>query len=270
MVLREVREVFGLPVVVFCSDVSLAQPCYRGRLILPDVFTRLVLGLFAVNVAPAGFYARGTGACHAHFDALPVDFTARAVTALGDDAREGTGPITWSNERTVGRLFAAMERIARVYPFVRGMGLAAPQVGIGWAVAVVRPADPAAAAIVLHNPRVIARSQEMDEQFEGCLSFFGVRGLVPRPLTITVVTTELDGAEVTTVYERGLARRVRSSCCCTSSPSRQEPLAGSAVPADRFRAAIRAAAFDDDSDIPDLSPDLITRYVTDLRAHRLI
>ncbi len=34
-------------------------------------------------------YARGTGDGHGHFDALPVDFTARAITALGDDAREG-------------------------------------------------------------------------------------------------------------------------------------------------------------------------------------
>ncbi|MFI9240318.1 peptide deformylase [Streptomyces sp. NPDC053079] len=61
------------------------------------------------------------------------------------------------------------------------------------------------AAIVLLNPRITARSQEMDEQYEGCLSLFDVRGMVPRPLMITVVTTALDGTEVTTVYERGLA-----------------------------------------------------------------
>ncbi|MCA6091020.1 peptide deformylase [Streptomyces sp. SCA3-4] len=73
-------------------------------------------------------------------------------------------------EQTVETLFAAMERIARVH--------------------------------------ITTRSQEMDEQFEGCLSFFDVRGMVPRPLTNTVVTTEPDGTEVTTVYERGLARLV--------------------------------------------------------------
>ncbi|MFE3881299.1 hypothetical protein ACFXPX_43830, partial [Kitasatospora sp. NPDC059146] len=50
----------------------------------------------------------------------------------------------------------------------------------------------------------------------------------------------------------------------------EQPLAGSALPADRFRAAVRAAALDDGDDIPHLSPELITKYVADLRAHRLI
>ena len=49
---------------------------------------------------------------------------------------------------------------------------------------------------------------DSDEQYEGCLSFFDVRGLVPRPLTITVETTSLDGGTVVTHYERGLARLV--------------------------------------------------------------
>ena len=51
-------------------------------------------------------------------------------------------------------------------------------------------------------------SEDADEQYEGCLSFFDVRGMVPRPLTITVETTALDGTMVTTVYQRGLARLV--------------------------------------------------------------
>jgi peptide deformylase len=40
------------------------------------------------------------------------------------------------------------------------------------------------------------------------LSFFDVRGTVPRPLRITVETTALDGNTLTTVYERGLARLI--------------------------------------------------------------
>lgn len=62
--------------------------------------------------------------------------------------------------------------------------------------------------MVLLNPRVTAVSEESDEQYEGCLSFFDVRGLVPRPLRITVETTALDGTTVTMVYERGLARLI--------------------------------------------------------------
>nr|WTC07086.1 peptide deformylase [Streptomyces anthocyanicus] len=74
-----------------------------------------------------------------------------------------------------------MARIASVHTFAKGMGIAAPQIGIRRAAAVVQPAEPGAGAIVLLNPRVIAASQETDDPYEGCLSFFDVRGLVPRP-----------------------------------------------------------------------------------------
>jgi len=111
-------------------------------------------------------------------------------------------------EQAIERLFASMERIGQVHPFAKGMGIAAPQIGIGRAVAVVRPHAPEAPAIVLLNPRITGRSSEEDEQYEGCLSFFDVRGMVPRPLRITVETTTLEGRLVTTTYERGLARLV--------------------------------------------------------------
>lgn len=111
-------------------------------------------------------------------------------------------------EQAVEQMFAAMERIGQVHPFAKGMGLAAPQIGIDRAAAVVQPPGPGTPAIVLLNPRITDRSSDADEQYEGCLSFFDVRGLVPRPLRITVETTTLDGQLVTTVYERGLARLI--------------------------------------------------------------
>ncbi|WP_430479185.1 peptide deformylase [Streptomyces sp. P11-1] len=110
-------------------------------------------------------------------------------------------------ERIVDELFAAMERIGQAHPFAKGMGLAAPQIGIGRAAAIVQPPGDAA-AIILLNPKITTRSDKMDEQYEGCLSFFDVRGLVPRPLKITVETTTLTGETVTTVFERGLARLI--------------------------------------------------------------
>ncbi|MEU6442477.1 peptide deformylase [Streptomyces sp. NPDC047046] len=111
-------------------------------------------------------------------------------------------------EEAVEKLFTAMERISQVHPFAKGMGLAAPQIGIGRAAAIVRPASADAPAIVLLNPRITDRSEETDEQFEGCLSFFDVRGSVPRPLRITVEASTLDGPVTTTTYERGIARLI--------------------------------------------------------------
>jgi peptide deformylase len=110
-------------------------------------------------------------------------------------------------ERITDELFTAMERIGQVHPFAKGMGIAAPQIGIARAVAVVQPPGDAP-AIILLNPRITTRSEEADEQYEGCLSFFDVRGLVPRPLKITVEASALTGERVTTVYERGLARLI--------------------------------------------------------------
>jgi peptide deformylase len=111
-------------------------------------------------------------------------------------------------EEATDRLLEVLHRLAEVHDFAKGRGLAAPQIGIDRAAAVVQPPDRDTDALILLNPRIIAAVGEQDEQYEGCLSFFDVRGLVPRPLRITVETTSLDGAVVTTPYENGLARLV--------------------------------------------------------------
>ncbi|MFF5962756.1 peptide deformylase [Streptomyces collinus] len=112
-------------------------------------------------------------------------------------------------EQVVESLFVSMNRVAHAHTFAKGMGIAAPQVGVGRAAAVVQPSERGSHPIVLLNPRVTDIAAESDEQYEGCLSFFDVRGLVPRPLRITVETTALDGSMVTTAYERGLARLIQ-------------------------------------------------------------
>ncbi|OIK04083.1 formylmethionine deformylase [Streptomyces monashensis] len=110
-------------------------------------------------------------------------------------------------ERIVDELFAAIERIGQVHPFAKGkgMGIAAPWIGIARSAAIVLPADDAPVVILL-DPRITDHSEETDEQYEGCLSFFDVRGLIPRPPKITVDATALTGETTTTGYERGLAR----------------------------------------------------------------
>jgi fatty acid CoA ligase FadD9 len=68
-------------VTVFRSDMILAHPSYRGQLNLPDMFTRLLFSLIVTGIAPPSFYQDNTG----HYDGLPVDFIAEAITALGSD-----------------------------------------------------------------------------------------------------------------------------------------------------------------------------------------
>jgi peptide deformylase len=109
----------------------------------------------------------------------------------------------------VRRLRATLERIDLLHPFSKGVGLAAPQIGLGYAVAVVRPPDRGTEPIVLINPRVVAEASDTDEQYEGCLSFFDQRGLVPRPLRIEVEHARWDGSRVITSFEQAMARLVR-------------------------------------------------------------
>ncbi|NEW48874.1 AMP-binding protein [Nocardia cyriacigeorgica] len=91
VLLREVHELCGLPVAVFRSDMILAHPHYAGQLNVPDMFTRLLIGLAATGIAPASFYPAGPegGRARAHYDGLPADFTAEAITVLGASLEAG-------------------------------------------------------------------------------------------------------------------------------------------------------------------------------------
>ncbi|WP_416966643.1 carboxylic acid reductase [Streptomyces sp. 4F14] len=80
VLLREAHARFGLPVTVFRSDLILAHPRYTGQLNPADVLTRLVFSVLSTGLAPTSFYS---GPGPAHFDGLPVDFTAEAVNTLG-------------------------------------------------------------------------------------------------------------------------------------------------------------------------------------------
>jgi peptide deformylase len=86
------------------------------------------------------------------------------------------------------RMFATMYRAP-------GIGLAAPQVGVGLRVAVVdlMPAD-ARAPIVLINPEVVAVSTELATREEGCLSLPAQYADVTRPARVKVRYLDETGA----------------------------------------------------------------------------
>jgi peptide deformylase len=127
--------------------------------------------------------------------------TAAGIAQAGDPVLTRTAaqfdlPADASQAQAViDGLFAALGRVREHHVFGKGMGIAAPQIGISRAAAIVIPPDPAAEPLVLLNPRVISESAESDEQYEGCLSFFDVRGMVPRPLRIEVACTGPDGRQ---------------------------------------------------------------------------
>lgn len=79
-----------------------------------------------------------------------------------------------------------------------GIGLAAPQVGIGTRLIVLdceKADDATPRPLVMFNPQVVASSDEMNTYDEGCLSIPDVYADVTRPEAVTVRWIDLNGAE---------------------------------------------------------------------------
>lgn len=93
VLLREAHDLCGLPVAVFRCDMILADTTYAGQLNLPDMFTRMMLSLVATGIAPKSFYELDADGNRqrAHYDGLPVEFVAEAISALGAQAVSESG-----------------------------------------------------------------------------------------------------------------------------------------------------------------------------------
>jgi fatty acid CoA ligase FadD9 len=91
VLLREAHDLCGLPVAVFRSDLILAHSSYAGQVNVPDAFTRLIFSLLVTGIAPWSFYETAAAGerPRAHYDGLPADFVAEAVTTLGGQVAAG-------------------------------------------------------------------------------------------------------------------------------------------------------------------------------------
>lgn len=100
--------------------------------------------------------------------------------------------------------------LVRTMHAASGVGLAAPQIAVGWRVfAYYVPADYGedVPPRVLVNPVLTPLDQRQEEDWEGCLSIPGLRGLVPRYLRVGVKAQNLEG-EVVEFEASGFHARV--------------------------------------------------------------
>ncbi|MFK0292459.1 carboxylic acid reductase [Streptomyces sp. NPDC090442] len=206
VLLRQAHDLCGLPVATFRSNMVLAHRGYPGQVNVPDMFTRLLLSLIATGIAPASFY-RDDGA-RAHYDGLPVDFTAGAIAALGAQVTEGH------------RTFNALN------PHDDGVSL---DTFVDWLIDAGHPI------------------QRIDDHAAWFARFTAALRALP---------------------EKQRQHSLLPLLHAVAQP--EDGVAGSALPAERFRAAVRAAAVGPDADVPHLSADLIRKYVSDLRRIGLI
>lgn len=108
---------------------------------------------------------------------------------------------------SLGAVVDAMYR--RMYES-KGVGLAAPQVGIGQRILVINPAgeeDDKSEELALINPTIVDRFGDESIYEEGCLSFPGIYAEVKRPDKCKVEAQDVNGDKLELEFE-GFASRV--------------------------------------------------------------
>lgn len=142
-------------------------------------------------------------------DELDAQTEARRRLALAQ-IRQYPDPVLRLEAQEVvefdGDLEQLVERMIRLMQDARGVGLAANQVGILRRVFVIQ-ADEEQEPRALVNPVIVERSEELDEDDEGCLSMQGVVVPVERAVSIRLEAGDGQGNPVTLELE-GLPARV--------------------------------------------------------------
>ncbi len=122
-----------------------------------------------------------------HYGEEPLREASQPVTEINDDIR-----------RLVEDMFETMHES-------KGVGLAAPQVGVNLRVAVI---DIGEDPLVLINPQILKHSGK-ETCDEGCLSFPGLTEKVERAKKVVAEATDLDGSVYEIEAEGLLARAIQ-------------------------------------------------------------
>ena len=205
VLLREAHDLCGLPVAVFRCDLILADSTFAGQLNVPDIFTRMILSLVATGIAPGSFYELDADGNRqrAHFDGLPVEFIAEAISTLGAQS------------------VASFQTYHVMNPYDDGIGF---DEFVDWLI-------DAGCAI-----------QRLGDYGDWLRRF----------------ETNL----------RALPEKQRNNSLLPLLHKYQKPekpINGSMAPTDRFSAAVQDAKAGPDKDMPHITPQIIAKYVSDLR-----
>ncbi len=122
-----------------------------------------------------------------HYGEEPLREESQPVTEINDDIR-----------RLVEDMFETMYES-------KGVGLAAPQVGVNLRLAII---DIGEDPLVLINPRILKNSGK-ETCDEGCLSFPGLTEKVERAKKVVAEATDLDGSVYEIEAEGLLARAIQ-------------------------------------------------------------
>jgi peptide deformylase len=114
----------------------------------------------------------------------------REVRLLGDPVLRATAEpvddVDGAVRKLIGDMFETMYA-------EDGVGLAAPQIGIGLRVIVVDPREDDVEPFAFINPEIIEVSAETERGEEGCLSLPGLKELVERPVRVVAQGLDAEG-----------------------------------------------------------------------------
>ncbi|WP_287366318.1 peptide deformylase [Thauera sp.] len=143
--------------------------------------------------------------------------TVRALLKMGDPRLLApAAPVTAFDTPELEVLIADMFDTMTVSG---GVGLAAPQIGVGLQVVVFGferseryPDAPPVPQTVLLNPVITPLDDVTEEGWEGCLSVPGLRGMVPRSVKIRYQGFDPQGQPIDRIAEGFHARVVQHEC----------------------------------------------------------
>lgn len=123
-----------------------------------------------------------------HYPAPALRMRARSIGKIDDEVR------------------AVAARMIDLMREAKGVGLAAPQVGLSWRLFVTEVPEDRAPKIYI-NPKLTNFGPELEIGEEGCLSLPGIQVEIERPNSVMLSALDLEGKEVTT-QGHGFAARV--------------------------------------------------------------
>lgn len=98
-------------------------------------------------------------------------------------------------EKIDNRILQLLDDMEETMRDANGLGLAAPQIGILKRLVVVDMQD-GNGVMKMINPKITKKSDETQENLEGCLSIPGKSGLVDRPKSLVLEYTDINGENV--------------------------------------------------------------------------
>ncbi len=128
---------------------------------------------------------------------LPI--TKLPAEILRKDTKNVDFPLSKEVKRLIKDMLDSVKK-------AEGIGLAAPQVGRNFNLALIYLEEAGIPAFPLINPVIKHTSKELAEIEEGCLSMPGVFGMVKRPAKVTVEAQDLKGKKITLTDDGWLAR----------------------------------------------------------------